>query len=89
LKAKIDADALEKWLNLLEGYYLFQKFSTMKKITFALLKSLPHVKYWWEGYWEQHNRDESTTFGKNPLGWLLLMPSRRNSTLLETMMTST
>jgi hypothetical protein len=27
--------------------------------------------------------------GQNPLGWILLMPSRRNSTILETMMTST
>jgi hypothetical protein len=50
-EGQIDADALEKWLNLLEGYYSVQKkFPTSKKITFALLKSLPHVKYWWESY---------------------------------------
>ena len=46
----IDADALEKWLNLLEGYYSIQKFSDSEKITFVLLKSLPHVKSWWKGY---------------------------------------
>jgi hypothetical protein len=27
--------------------------------------------------------------GKKPLGWILFIPSRRNYTLLETMMTST
>jgi hypothetical protein len=37
-EGQIDADALEKWLNMLEN------------ITFALVKSLPHVRYWWEGY---------------------------------------
>jgi hypothetical protein len=47
---QIDANALEKWLNLLEGYYSIQKFSDNENITFALLKSLPHVRAWWEGY---------------------------------------
>jgi hypothetical protein len=49
-EGQIDVNALEKWLNLLEGYYFVQKNSDSEKITFALLKSLPHVKYWWEGY---------------------------------------
>jgi hypothetical protein len=49
-EGQIDADALEKWLNLLEGYYSIQKKIDGKNITFMLLKSLPHVKYWWEGY---------------------------------------
>ena len=47
---QIDADSLEKWLNMLEGYYSVQKFSNSEKITFALLKSIPHVGSWWEGY---------------------------------------
>jgi hypothetical protein len=42
----IDIDTLEKWLSLLEGYLFVQSFSNNEKITFALLKSLPHVKYW-------------------------------------------
>ena len=49
-EGKIDADALEKWLSLLEGYFSIQKKFDSEKITFALLKSLPHVKYWWDGY---------------------------------------
>jgi hypothetical protein len=44
-EVQIDADALEKWLNLLEGYYSIQKKFSIEKITFALLKVLPHVRY--------------------------------------------
>ena len=44
----IDADALDKWLNLLEGYFSVHNFFDREKITFALLKSLPRVKHWWE-----------------------------------------
>ena len=44
-EGQIDVYALEKWLNLLEGYYSVQKFSDSEKITFALLKGLPHVKH--------------------------------------------
>jgi hypothetical protein len=57
---------LEKWLSLLEGYFSIQKFSNSEKITFVLLKSLPHVRYWWETYCEQHVEDESTIFGPEP-----------------------
>jgi hypothetical protein len=53
-------------LNLLEGYYSVQKISDSEKITFALLKSLPHVRAWWEGYWERYIMDESTLFGREP-----------------------
>jgi hypothetical protein len=49
-EGQIDADALEKWLNLLEGYYSVKKNFDSENITFALLKSLPHVRAWWEGY---------------------------------------
>ena len=44
-EGQIDADALEKWLNLLEGYLFVQKFFDREKITFSLLKALPHVKH--------------------------------------------
>jgi hypothetical protein len=65
-EGQIDADALEKWLNLLEGYYSVQKKFDSEKITFTLLKSLPHVRAWWEGYWERYTMDESTLFGREP-----------------------
>ena len=40
----IDADIVDKWLNLLEGYFSVHDFSNWEKITFALLKATPHVK---------------------------------------------
>jgi hypothetical protein len=49
-EGQIDVNALEKWLNLLEGYFSVQKNFDREKITFALLKALPHVKYWWETF---------------------------------------
>jgi len=47
-EGQIDVDALEKWLNLLECYFFVHNFSDREKITFALLKALPHVKHLWE-----------------------------------------
>ena len=44
-EGQIDADAVDKWLNLLEGYFSFHKFLNREKITVALLKVGPHVKY--------------------------------------------
>jgi hypothetical protein len=49
----IDADVVDKWLNLLEGYFSVHNFSDREKITFALLKVVPHVKDWWDTYSEQ------------------------------------
>jgi hypothetical protein len=42
----IDANDVDKWLNLLEGYFLVHNFSDRENITFALLKVVPHVKDW-------------------------------------------
>jgi hypothetical protein len=44
-EGQIDADALEKCLNLLEGYFSVHNFFDREKITFTLLKALPHVKH--------------------------------------------
>jgi hypothetical protein len=41
----IDANDLEKWLNLLEDYFSMHNFSDRETITFVLLKALPHVKH--------------------------------------------
>jgi hypothetical protein len=45
-EGQIDIDVVDNWLNLLEGYFFVHKFSNREKITFALLKSAPHVKDW-------------------------------------------
>jgi hypothetical protein len=65
-EGQIDADALDKWLNLLEGYFSVHNFFDKEKITFALLKALPHVKHWWETYWEQSSTEESGIYGAEP-----------------------
>ena len=65
-EGQIDVEALEKWLTLLEGYFSVHNFSDKEKITFALLKALPHVKHWWETYWEQISIEESGIYGVDP-----------------------
>jgi hypothetical protein len=65
-EGQIDADALEKWLNLLEGYFSVHNFSDRENITFALLKALPHVKHWWETYWKKISIEESGISGFEP-----------------------
>jgi hypothetical protein len=51
-EGQIDTDAIDKWLNLLEGYFSVHNFSNRENITFALLKVVPHVKDWWETFCE-------------------------------------
>ena len=43
-EGQIDVDAVDKWLNLLEGYFLVHDFSSRENITFSLLKAAPHIK---------------------------------------------
>ena len=61
-EGQIDAEALDKWLNMLEGYFSSHNFSKREKTTFALLKSLSHVKHWWETYWEKSSTEESRIY---------------------------
>jgi hypothetical protein len=61
-EGQIDADAVENSLNLLEGYFFVHNFSNREKITFALLKVIPHVKYWWETFYEQKETEEPSLF---------------------------
>ena len=63
---QIDADALEKWLNLLEGYFFVHNFFDRENITFVLLKASPHVKQWWETYCDKISTEESGMFEFEP-----------------------
>jgi hypothetical protein len=65
-EGQIDADALEKWLNLLEGYFYVHNFFDRENIPFTLIKALPHVKNWWETYWDQISTEESGIYGAEP-----------------------
>jgi hypothetical protein len=66
IEGQIDADALEKWLNILEGYFFVHNFFDRETITFALLNSLSHVKHWLEIYWEKSSIEESRIYGDEP-----------------------
>jgi hypothetical protein len=57
---------LEKWVNLLQGYFSVYNFSNRENITFSLLKVVPHVKGWWETYCDQTSTGESEMFGTEP-----------------------
>jgi hypothetical protein len=61
-EGQIDVDVVDKWLNLLEGYFSIHNFSDRENITFALLKAIPHVKDWWETFCEKKETKESTLF---------------------------
>jgi hypothetical protein len=61
-EGKIDADVVDKWLNLLEGYFSVHNFLNKEKITFSLLKVVPHVKDWWETFCEQKETEEISLF---------------------------
>jgi hypothetical protein len=41
---QIDVDVVDKWLNLLEGYFSVHKFSDRENITFVFLKPSPVSK---------------------------------------------
>ena len=45
---------------------MFNFFFSREKTTFALLKSLPHVKLWWESYWEKSSTKEYRIYGAEP-----------------------
>ena len=61
-EGKIDADVVDKWLNLLEGYFSVHNFSNREKITFVLLNVVPHVKDWWENLYEKKEIEETLLF---------------------------
>ena len=68
-EGEIDANAIDKWLNLLEGYFSVHKFSNKEKITFVLLKAISHVNVWWETFCEKKEIEE-TSFSHDHLGIL-------------------
>jgi hypothetical protein len=55
-EGKIDADVVDKWLNLLEGYFFVHNFFDRENITFVLLKVPPMSKIQWETLCEKKNR---------------------------------
>ena len=88
-EGQIDVDVVDKWLNLLEGYFFVHEFSSREKIVFTLLKAAPHVKDWWETYCEQKDQTTSSLFLAAPPGIHSGRPLRSNTTPLEAMRMNT
>ena len=65
-EGQIDADAINRLLNLLEGYFSVHDFSDQEKIIFSLLKAIPHVKDWWETYCEKKDETKPSLFSIVP-----------------------
>jgi hypothetical protein len=65
-EALIDADVVDKWLNLLEGYFSVQNFFDTENITFSLFKGVTHVKDWWGTYSDQRDIEEFAIFTVAP-----------------------
>jgi hypothetical protein len=61
-EGQIDANVVDIWLNRLEGYFSVHNFSNRENITFALLKAIPHVKDWWETFYEKKETKEPSLF---------------------------
>ena len=53
-------------MNLLEGYFSVHNFFDRENITFSLLKNVPHVKDWWDAYFEKRAIEESEIFLVSP-----------------------
>jgi hypothetical protein len=51
---------------MLEGHFSVDNFFDREKIAFALLKVVPHVKDWWDTYFEQRDTKESEIFAVAP-----------------------
>jgi hypothetical protein len=52
-EGQIDAYVVDKWLNMIEGYFCVHNFLDRENNIFSFLKVVPHVKYWWDTFCEQ------------------------------------
>jgi hypothetical protein len=80
-------DVVDKWLNLLEGYFFVHNFFDRENITFALLKVVPHVKDWWETFCEKKEIEGSTLFAIAPTWGSFRDAIKEQYYLLEVMTT--
>jgi hypothetical protein len=59
-------DLVDKWLNLLKGYFSVHNFYDKENITFVVPKVVPHVKDWWDTYSKQRAIEELEIFVVSP-----------------------
>jgi len=65
-EVQIDSHVVDKWLNLLEGYFSINSFSDRENIILLFLKAIPHVKDWCETFCEKKEIEGSMLFAVAP-----------------------
>ena len=65
-EVQLDANFVDRWMNLSEGYFSVRDFPNREKITFTILKASPHAKDPWETYCEQKDEREPSLFSGDP-----------------------
>jgi hypothetical protein len=88
-EGQIDADALEKILNLLEGYFMFTIFSIEKRSPLHSLRLSPMSNIGGKLTGRKVPQRSLEYLGLSPFGIFLWLQSRSKISLWETMMTGT
>ena len=88
-EGQIDADIVDKWLNMLEGYFSVHDFSSWENITFHFSKPPPMSRTSGKPTVRRRMKVHPHYFQPHPLGILSGMPSRSSTTLSGAMRINT
>jgi len=75
-------DVLDKWLNMLEGYFLVHDFANRENIAFALFKAAPMSRTSGKTTMRRGMRVNPHYFQSHPFGIIFGIPLRNRITLL-------
>ena len=88
-EGQVDTDVVDKWLNLLEGYFLFMNFRVGKKLFFLFSKQPPTLRTGGKPIASRRMKILGHYFQPHPPGIHSGVPLRSNTTLLEAMRMNT
>jgi hypothetical protein len=86
---QIDVDVVDRWLNLLEGYFSVHDFSDRENIISHSSKLPPTSRTGGKPTWSKRVREKPLCSRSHPLGILSETPSRKNIILWRAMRTNT
>ena len=86
---QVDADVVDRWLNLLEGYFSVHDFSSQEKIISLFLEQPPTSRTGGKPNASRRMKLQAHYFQLHPLGIHSEMPSRSSTTLSEAMRINT
>ena len=75
-EGKIDTDSLDRWLNLLEGYFLVHNFPDRENITLHSSKSPPMSRIGGKRTVRKRTREKPPCSWPQPIGIISEMPPR-------------